>query len=219
MIVWTLPNTLTVLRLLAAPGVAVMFLYFTRPWADFLALTLFVGAAITDYFDGYLARLWKQESRFGAMLDPIADKAMVLIAIMVITGYNGMNPWLILPATVIFFREVFVSGLREFLGDKAGLLKVTKLAKWKTTAQMVAIAVLFLGTGLKVMELPLPPRVGGVGLPTGATWADLANWLGLALIWVAAVLTAMTGWEYFQKSLPFLKDAPPAPPPGARKAP
>jgi CDP-diacylglycerol--glycerol-3-phosphate 3-phosphatidyltransferase len=76
-----------------------------------------------------------------------------------------------------------------------------------------------LGTGLKVMELPLPPRVGGVGLPTGATWADLANWLGLALIWVAAVLTAMTGWEYFQKSLPFLKDAPPAPPPGARKAP
>ncbi len=123
MIVWTLPNTLTVLRLLAAPGVAVMFLYFTRPWADFLALTLFVGAAITDYFDGYLARLWKQESRFGAMLDPIADKAMVLIAIMVITGYNGMNPWLILPATVILFREVFVSGLREFLGAKAGLLR------------------------------------------------------------------------------------------------
>jgi CDP-diacylglycerol--glycerol-3-phosphate 3-phosphatidyltransferase len=208
MIVWTLPNTLTVLRLLAAPGVAVMFLYFSRPWADFLALTLFVGAAITDYFDGYLARLWKQESRFGAMLDPIADKAMVVIAIMVITGYNGMNPWLILPAAVILFREVFVSGLREFLGAKAGLLKVTKLAKWKTTAQMVAIAVLFLGTGLKVMELPLPPRVGRVGLPTGATWADLANWLGLVLIWIAAALTAVTGWDYFRKSLPFLKDSP-----------
>jgi CDP-diacylglycerol--glycerol-3-phosphate 3-phosphatidyltransferase len=217
MIVWTLPNTLTVLRLLAAPGVAVMFLYFTRPWADFLALMLFVGAAITDYFDGYLARLWKQESRFGAMLDPIADKAMVVIAIMVITGYNGMNPWLILPATVILFREVFVSGLREFLGDKAGLLKVTNLAKWKTTAQMVAIAVLFLGTGLRIMDMP-PPRVGRVGLPTGATWADLANWLGLFLIWVAAVLTAVTGWDYFQKSLPFLKEAPPAPA-SARKAP
>ena len=210
MIVWTLPNTLTVLRLLAAPGVAVMFLYFTRPWADFLALTLFVGAAVTDYFDGYLARLWKQESRFGAMLDPIADKAMVLIAIMVITGYNGMNPWLILPATVILFREVFVSGLREFLGSKAGLLKVTKLAKWKTTAQMVAIAVLFLGTGLKIIDMP-PPRVGRVGLPTGATWADLANWVGLFLIWVAAILTAVTGWDYFRKALPFLKDAPPAP--------
>ncbi len=217
MIVWTLPNTLTVLRLLAAPGVAVMFLYFTRPWADFLALTLFVGAAITDYFDGYLARLWKQESRFGAMLDPIADKAMVVIAIMVITGYNGMNPWLILPATVILFREVFVSGLREFLGDKAGLLRVTHLAKWKTTAQMVAIAVLFLGTGLSVIDMP-PPLVGRVGLPGGTTWAGLATWVGLALIWVAAILTAITGWDYFQKSLPFLKDAPPAPP-SARKAP
>ena len=119
---WNLPNTLTVLRLLAAPGVAVMFLYFHRPWADWFALSLFVLAAVTDWFDGYLARLWKQESKFGAMMDPIADKAMVVIAIMVITGYNGMNPWLILPATVILFREVFVSGLREYLGASAGTL-------------------------------------------------------------------------------------------------
>ncbi|MEN9850799.1 MAG: hypothetical protein RL128_962, partial [Pseudomonadota bacterium] len=139
---WNLPNALTVLRLLAAPGVAVMFLYFHRPWADWFALSLFILAAVTDWFDGYLARLWKQESKFGAMMDPIADKAMVVIAIMVITGYNGMNPWLILPATVILFREVFVSGLREYLGASAGTLKVTKLAKWKTTAQMVAIAVM-----------------------------------------------------------------------------
>ena len=207
MIVWTLPNTLTVLRLLAAPGVAVMFLYFSRPWADFLALTLFVGAAITDYFDGYLARLWKQESRFGAMLDPIADKAMVLIAIMVITGYNGMNPWLILPATVIVFREIFVGGLREYLGSTPTTLKVTKLAKWKTTAQMVAIGVLFLGLGLASLDVPLPPRVGRVGLPPGTTWAGLATWLGLFLIWIAAALTAMTGWDYFRKSLPYLKEA------------
>ena len=117
---WNIPNILTVLRLLAAPGVAVMFLYFQRPWADWFALSLFVGAAITDWFDGYLARLWKQESKFGAMLDPIADKAMVVIAIMVITGYSGMNPWLILPATAILFREVFVSGLREFLAELKG---------------------------------------------------------------------------------------------------
>ena len=110
---WTLPNTLTVLRLLAAPGVAVMFLYFHRPWADWLALALFVGAEITDYFDGYLARLWKQESKFGAMLDPIADKAMVVIAIMVLTGYSGMNTWLILLATVILFSDDLVSVLRE----------------------------------------------------------------------------------------------------------
>ena len=125
---WTLPNSLTVLRLLAAPGVAVMFLYFHRPYADWFALTLFVVAAITDYFDGYLARLWKQESKFGTMLDPIADKTMVVIALLIITGYSGMNPWLILPATVILFREVFVGGLREFLGKvKAQFPDVTNI--------------------------------------------------------------------------------------------
>jgi CDP-diacylglycerol--glycerol-3-phosphate 3-phosphatidyltransferase len=205
---WTIPNTLTVLRLLAAPGVAVMFLYFNRPWADWLALTLFIGAAITDFFDGYLARLWKQESRFGAMLDPIADKARVVIAIMVITGYSGMNPWLILPATLILFREVFVSGLREFLGDRASLLKVTPLAKWKTTAQMVAIAVLFLGTGLAYLEAGRAPMVGEGEMPPGVSWAALATWAGLALIWIAAGLTFVTGWDYFAKAMPLLKDNP-----------
>lgn len=205
--IWTLPNTLTILRLLAAPGVAVMFLYFNRPWADWLALTLFIGAAITDWFDGYLARLWKQESRFGAMLDPIADKAMVVIAIMVITGYSGMNPWLILPATVILFREVFVSGLREYLGAKAGELKVTKLAKWKTTAQMVSIAILFLGTGLKFLEDDgRAPRAGEGMLPGDYTWAGIATYVGLLLIWIAAALTALTGWDYFRKAMPYLRD-------------
>lgn len=203
---WTLPNTLTVLRLLAAPGVALMFLYFQRPWADFFALALFIVAAITDYFDGYLARLWRQESKFGAMMDPIADKAMVIIAIMVLTGYSGMNPWLILPATVILFREVFVSGLREFLGSNSKLLKVTKLAKWKTTAQMVAIAVLFLGTGLDFLEKGRAPRAGEGDIPMGLSLADIATHTGLVLIWIAAILTAITGWDYFRKSLPFLRD-------------
>ncbi len=203
---WTLPNILTVLRLLAAPGVAVMFLYFSRPWADWFALTLFIAAAVTDWFDGYLARAWKQESKFGAMLDPIADKAMVVIALVVLTGYSGMNPWLILPATVILFREVFVSGLREFMGADAGKLKVTKLAKWKTTAQMVAIATLFLGTGLDYLAKGRAPRAGEGDLPTGMGLADLANHAGLALIWVAALLTAVTGWDYFRKALPFLRD-------------
>jgi len=143
--IWNVPNILTVLRLLAAPAVAVMFLYFTRPYADWFALILFVTAAVTDWFDGYLARTWKQETKLGAMLDPIADKAMVVIALMILVGYSDTSwtPWLVLPATFILFREVFVSGLREFLGDTAGTLKVTKLAKWKTTLQMVAIAVLF----------------------------------------------------------------------------
>ena len=217
---WTLPNILTVIRLLAAPGVAILFLYFHRPWADWFALALFVSAAITDWFDGYLARAWKQESKFGAMLDPIADKAMVVIALVIITGYSGMNPWLILPVTAILFREVFVSGLREFLGAKAGLLKVTKLAKWKTTAQMVAIAVLFLGTGLEHVEgiarqgmtmdqyadlvsQGLADPIRSCGTRGCSSYATL---VGLVLIWVAAVLTMITGWDYFRKSLPFLKD-------------
>ncbi len=217
---WNLPNILTVLRLLAAPGVAVMFLYFQRPWADWFALALFVGAAVTDWFDGYLARLWHQESKFGAMMDPIADKAMVVIAIMVLTGYSGMNPWLILPATVILFREVAVSGLREFLGSKAGTLKVTKLAKWKTTAQMVAIAVLFLGTGLEylngvAMQGMTPDEYAaavnaGLADPVRACGrrdcASLAGDAGLILMWIAALLTAITGLDYFNKSRPFLKD-------------
>ena len=217
---WNLPNALTVRRLLAAPGVAVMFLYFHRPWADWFALSLFVLAAVTDWFDGYLARLWKQESKFGAMMDPIADKAMVVIAIMVITGYNGMNPWLILPATVILFREVFVSGLREYLGASAGTLKVTKLAKWKTTAQMVAIAVMFLGTGLEylngvAMQGMTPAEYAsavsaGLADPIRACGkrdcASLAGDVGLVLIWVAAALTAYTGLDYFRKAQPFLRD-------------
>ena len=217
---WNLPNTLTVMRLIAAPGVAIMFLYFHRPWADWFALTLFVVAAITDWFDGYIARAWHQESKFGAMLDPIADKAMVVIALVIITGYSGMNPWLILPVTVILFREVFVSGLREFLGAKASLLKVTNLAKWKTTAQMVAIAILFLGTGLEHLEgiarqglsvdqyaelvtKGLADPIRSCGARGCSSYATI---VGLALIWVAAILTFLTGWDYFRKSLPFLKD-------------
>lgn len=205
---WTLPNILTLLRLVAAPLVPMMFLYFARPWADLAALALFMLAAITDWFDGYLARAWGQESRFGAAMDPIADKAMVVIAIVVITGYSGMNPWLILPATVILFREVLVSGLREFLGADAKLLTVTRLAKWKTTLQMIAISVLFLGTGLAYVEDGRPPLVGEGSLPFFDSWADLATWIGLFLIWVAAALTAWTGWDYFTKAMPYLKDAP-----------
>jgi CDP-diacylglycerol--glycerol-3-phosphate 3-phosphatidyltransferase len=219
--IWNIPNTLTFLRLIAAPGVPLMFLYFHRPWADWFALTLFIGAAVTDYFDGYLARLWKQESKFGTMLDPIADKAMVVIALLIITGYSGMNPWLILPATVILFREVFVGGLREYLGAKAGLLKVTRLAKWKTTAQMVAISVLFLGTGLEYLngvamskfvtpEAYADAVAQGLADPIRACGkrdcASVAGDVGLVLIWIAAALTAVTGWEYFRKSLPYLKD-------------
>ncbi|QUJ75612.1 CDP-diacylglycerol--glycerol-3-phosphate 3-phosphatidyltransferase [Sulfitobacter albidus] len=217
---WNLPNILTVLRLLAAPAVAVMFLYFTRPYADWFALLLFVSAAVTDWFDGYLARLWKQETKLGTMLDPIADKAMVVIALMVIVGFSSWSPWLILPATVILFREVFVSGLREYLGDTAGTLKVTKLAKWKTSFQMTAIAVLFsqgvfehyLGMSVYGMDEGLVQAIltGAEEDTLGLRWKLWAmEWsgiIGLALLWIAAALTAITGWDYFSKARPFLKD-------------
>ena len=216
----TVPNILTVLRLLAAPGLAVMFLYFSRPLADWFALVLFVTAAVTDWFDGYLARAWKQESKLGAMLDPIADKAMVVIALMVIVGYSSMSPWLVLPATFILFREVFVSGLREYLGDTAGTLKVTQLAKWKTTLQMVAIAVLFaqgvfehylgmsaFGMDAEIFEGVMRGEVEDLhGLRwkhAGMVWAGTA---GLILLWVAAFLTLATGWDYLRKALPYLRD-------------
>lgn len=219
---WNLPNILTLLRLLAAPGLAVMFLYFSRPYADWYALVLFVGAAATDWFDGYLARAWKQETKMGAMLDPIADKAMVVIALMILVGYSAEHwtPWLVLPATVILFREVFVSGLREYLGDTAGTLKVTKLAKWKTTAQMIAIATLFSqgifehhlvmkswGMDEALLQQVLNGAVEDLhGLRLmfdGMVWSGR---LGLWLLWVAAALTLITGADYLRKALPHLRE-------------
>ncbi|CUH52582.1 CDP-diacylglycerol--glycerol-3-phosphate 3-phosphatidyltransferase [Shimia marina] len=217
---WTIPNILSVLRLIAAPMIAVMFLYFERPYADWFALMLFMVASITDWFDGYLARAWGQETRLGAMIDPIADKAMVVIALMVIVGYSSMSPWLVLPATVILFREVFVSGLREFLGEVAGTLKVTKLAKWKTATQMVAIAFLFgqgvfehyLGMSAWGMDQALVDQVmlGQVEDLQGLRWKHTgmvwSGWIGLWLLWLAAALTAITGVDYFNKAKPHLKD-------------
>ena len=217
---WNIPNILTVLRLLAAPGVAVMFLYFTRPYADWFALLLFVAAAVTDWFDGFLARAWKQETKLGTMLDPIADKAMVVIALMIIVGYSSMSPWLVLPATVILFREVFISGLREFLGDTAGTLKVTILAKWKTTAQMVAISFLFsqgvfehylIMSSIGMDQAAIASVLDGSATDDmGLRWKFNAMvWsgnIGVGLLWVAAALTLITGYDYFAKSLPFLKD-------------
>ncbi|MFY0596932.1 MAG: CDP-diacylglycerol--glycerol-3-phosphate 3-phosphatidyltransferase [Cognatishimia sp.] len=217
---WTLPNILTVLRLLAAPMIAVMFLSLPRPFADMAALVLFCVASVTDYLDGYLARKWQQVTKLGAMLDPIADKAMVVIALMVIVGFSSLSLALVLPAAIILFREVFVSGLREFLGDTAGTLKVTKLAKWKTASQMVAIAVL-LAQGIfehyfgmwswgmdqaLVAEILAGTATDELGLRIvyhGAVWSSQG---GLLLLWIAAGLTLITGVDYFRKAAPHLKD-------------
>ncbi|WP_170553832.1 CDP-diacylglycerol--glycerol-3-phosphate 3-phosphatidyltransferase [Ruegeria profundi] len=220
---WNLPNILTLLRLLAAPGLAVMFLYFTRPYADWFALILFMSAAITDWFDGYLARAWKQETKMGAMLDPIADKAMVVIALMILVGYSTEHwtPWLVLPATVILFREVFVSGLREYLGDVAGTLKVTKLAKWKTTAQMFAIAILFsqgiFEHNFVMATFGMDPTIIDQVLTGEAEDINNIRWhlegtfwsgrIGLWLLWIAATLTLISGYDYLRKAMPHLKES------------
>lgn len=221
----TLPNTLTLLRLLAAPGVIVSLLVFPRPWSDWIAVSLFVGAAVTDWIDGYLARRWGQVSRFGAMLDPIADKAMVILALVALAigpaGQGAGAVWFVIPTILIIFREVFVSGLREFLGSDAARLKVTRLAKWKTTVQMVAIAVL-LAAGLfehyAALHAPGTERVMVEDMRPGRgtdhpdlVWSHywmIASWYGgLALLWISACLTIVTGADYLLKAMPYLREA------------
>ena len=218
---WTLPNILTVFRTLAAPLVLIAFLVLKRPYADFAALGLFIAASSTDYLDGYLARKWKQISSFGTMLDPIADKAMVIIAIATLIGLFGLDWRIALPASVILLREVFVSGLREFLGENADKIKVTKLAKWKTATQMVAIGVL-LSFGLfqhyfGMAQLGMNPEIanqildGTLEDTVGLRWKYTASlwsfWGGIALFWLAAGLTLISGLDYLRKAMPFFKEA------------
>ena len=217
---WNLPNILTILRLVAAPLIGVMFLLLPRPFADWAALAVFVFASVTDYLDGYLARKWQQVSKLGTMLDPIADKAMVVIALAVLVVYSSLSLWILFPATLILFREVFVSGLREFLGDVAGTLKVTQLAKWKTATQMIAISVLliqgisehYFGMWTWGMDYQLVQEIlagdtedplGVRALYTAMIWSTYAS---IGLIWVAAALTVITGVDYFRKAAPYLRD-------------
>ncbi|MFQ5438848.1 MAG: CDP-diacylglycerol--glycerol-3-phosphate 3-phosphatidyltransferase [Paracoccaceae bacterium] len=228
---WNLPNTLTILRLLAAPILIAVFLIFPRPVADWLGVGLFAFAAITDFVDGHLARRWQQTTAFGRMMDPIADKAMTILALVLLvnllsgirvsiggTGYDEATLVLI-PAAAIMFREVFVSGLREYLGSSAASLPVTTLAKWKTTAQMVAVLVLF-AQGLFehyygvllfgfTQEMASAIMQGREEDLFGLRWKYngffAAQYGGLSLLWLAAVMTLVTGWDYFRKSLPFLR--------------
>jgi CDP-diacylglycerol--glycerol-3-phosphate 3-phosphatidyltransferase len=228
---WNLPNILTLVRLIAAPMVGLVFLLLPRPFSDWVALILFMSASLTDYLDGLLARKWGQETRFGAMLDPIADKAMVVIALAVLLALYGVDfasgslalkPVFLIPILIILFREIFVSGLREFLGADAKELKVTKLAKWKTTVQMFAIGLLFcwglfahylwalsIGMDAALIEAIMAGTVADEfnlrWILAGYQWSEL---LGIALLWLAALLTAVTGWDYFRKARPYLTEAP-----------
>lgn len=180
----TIPNILTVGRVVAAPFVAIVFLVLARPLADIVAFALFTVAGLSDFLDGWLARRWGQVSAFGRMLDPIADKAMVAVTGAVLVGLFNLSAAVTIPVAVILLRETLVSGLREYLKG-ARVLDVTLLAKWKTTAQMSAFGVLLLA---------------------GAMGPD--SWIldvGIALLWLAGALTAITGWDYFAKGLAYIK--------------
>lgn len=192
-----IPNILTALRMAAAPGLLLAFALFDRPAADLWALGLFVAAAVTDWIDGRLARAWAVESAFGTMLDPIADKALALIALAVLLGQHGPAWWLSIPAAVILTREVMVSGLREYLGDVK--LPVTRLAKWKTGAQLVALALMLAVAPVAAFDTQSSGEAAGDGAEV------VVMFFGLPLLWLAAALTAATGWDYFARAMPHVR--------------
>ncbi|MCQ4160598.1 CDP-diacylglycerol--glycerol-3-phosphate 3-phosphatidyltransferase [Roseomonas sp. GC11] len=180
-----LPNLLTLSRIAAVP-VLVLLAALRLPWGDVAACALFSAAAITDYFDGKIARERQLISAFGRMLDPIADKLLVAAALMLLAGLGRLSLLGLLPAIVIMLREILVSGLREYLAGLAVGLPVTRLAKWKTGVQMTALGVLLAGdTGARALGLGF--------LPVG--------WIGEALLWLAAALTMLTGWDYLRAGL------------------
>jgi cardiolipin synthase len=180
-----LPNLLTLSRIAAIP-LLVLLAALRTPWGDVAACAVFSAAAITDYFDGKIARERKLISAFGRMLDPIADKLLVGAALMLLAGLGRLTGWGLLPAIVILLREILVSGLREFLAELRVGLPVTKLAKWKTGMQMGALGTLLAGdTAARVLGLGFLPVSG----------------IGEAMLWVAAVLTMVTGWDYLRAGL------------------
>jgi CDP-diacylglycerol--glycerol-3-phosphate 3-phosphatidyltransferase/cardiolipin synthase len=179
---WSLPNLLTYARVAAVPLVVAFLFWPTEYWARWTALAIYVAAAITDFFDGYLARAWSQQSSLGRMLDPIADKLLVSAALLILTADGAIAGASLWAAIVILCREILVSGLREYLAELRVPLPVTKVAKWKTAAQMTAIGFLIAG-------------------PAGDAVVPGASLIGVALLWIAAILTLYTGWDYMKASL------------------
>jgi len=180
-VVLSLPNILTYGRILAVPAVAACF-YFEGNTPRWIALALFILAAITDFFDGYLARAWQQQSALGRMLDPIADKLLVSVCLLMLAGDGTIGGWSMIAAIIILCREILVSGLREFLAELQVSVPVTKLAKWKTTVQLIAIAFLLAG-------------------PAGETVLPGTTLAGLIALWLAATLTLYTGYDYFRAGI------------------
>lgn len=190
---FSLPNLLTYGRIVAVPLVALCFFIEGRlessDFARWTALGIFVVASITDFFDGYLARIWKQTSTIGRMLDPIADKLLVSTCLLLLAADpdKTIAGWSLWAAIIILCREILVSGLREYLAELKVSVPVSQLAKWKTTAQMVALAFLLAG-------------------PAGDKVLPYTTEIGIGLLWLSALLTLYTGWDYFKAGLKHVMD-------------
>ena len=184
----SLPNLLTLSRILAIPIVVASF-YISGDYARWFACALFSAAGVTDWLDGHMARRWSQQSELGRFLDPIADKLLVAATLFMLVATDRLAAGAFLPALVILCREILVSGLREYLAELRVGLPVSKLAKWKTGIQMVAIGVLIVGDA------------GPAVLPVAA--------IGEALLWVAALLTLVTGYDYLRAGLAHMTRASP----------
>jgi len=190
-----LPNILTVSRILTIPVLIGLLVFLDDPLASWLAFSAYTYACITDFFDGYLARAWHQQSAFGRFLDPIADKLLVASVLLALVGIDRVSGLTVLPAAVILCREILVSGLREFLAEVDVSVPVSQLAKWKTAMQMLALGFLLVG-------------------PNGPDFGPLStSEIGIYGIWGAAVLTLVTGYDYLVHGLRYIRDTDHAPAP------
>jgi len=184
---FNLANLLTYGRLVAVPAVVGLLFWPEDHWSRWAALGVFALAAITDYFDGYIARALSQQSALGRMLDPIADKLLVAACLLMLVSDKTIASWHIWAALVILCREILVSGLREFLAELKVGVPVSRVAKWKTTFQLLALGFLIAG-------------------PAGDTVLPGNTGIGLALLWVSAILTIYTGWDYLRTGILHLMD-------------
>ncbi len=176
----TLPNLLTLLRILLIPVMMGAF-YTQSTKGAWVAAVCFILASITDYLDGLAARLLSQTSRLGQFLDPTADKLLIVSTLFLLAGFHKISPLSFIPATIILCREIMVSGLREILLELKVPLPVTRLAKWKTAIQMLALSILLISDALN------PPN-------------DI-HALGETLLWIAGILTLVTGYNYLRAGL------------------
>ena len=177
-----LPNLLTYGRLVAVPVVAGLLFWPLDPRARWAALALFIVAGITDYLDGYFARAYAQSSALGRMLDPIADKLLVSACLLMLAADGAIAGLSLWAAIVILCREVLVSGLREYLAELKVGVPVSRVAKYKTTVQLVALGFLIAG-------------------PAGEAVLPGTQATGLTLLWIAAALTLYTGWDYMRSGI------------------